>query len=142
MNKTTILKILDSVAKQIERAQAMLKEDTIKPAKKENEPIPNHTVCLYCEQPITEGKITRGVHYSCYVRVKRLINEGKITDQKLVTDGRILPPSPGGRKSRPIPYEQSLGIGLQSVAEPQAEETPAPQSTPQQEPRKRKPRQK
>lgn len=137
MDTKTITKLLESAILQIETAKGLLSSEDASPNETATRKA-EQGICLYCEKPI-EGKVTRGLHYNCYVRAKRLIDDGKTTEQQLVREGRLLPPSPGGRKRDLIPFEQSLGLGAQRVAEPQPEETKAVPSKPPSKPKKRKP---
>lgn len=59
--------------------------------------------CLYCEDPLGEGKVTRGCHAYCAQKVQRQINSQKLTLQQAVDKGWINPvdetpgPKPRGR---------------------------------------------
>ena len=56
-------------------------------------------VCLFCGKKIEGGRISRGLHQKCYSFVNRQIREKKVTEEELMSQGKMLPAQPGGRRS-------------------------------------------
>ena len=56
-------------------------------------------ICHACKQPRRPGEtISRGLHERCYKRIKRAMQSGSVNEAYLISQGRIAPRKPSGRK--------------------------------------------
>ena len=56
-------------------------------------------ICHWCKEKRIKGEtITRGIHERCYKIMKRSIAAGQLNEDFVITQGRIAPRKPSGRK--------------------------------------------
>lgn len=56
-------------------------------------------VCHWCKEKKIKGEtIIRGIHERCYKIMKRSIQAGQLNEEFVITQGRIAPKKPSGRK--------------------------------------------
>jgi hypothetical protein len=78
--------------------------------------------CLSCGKTLKGKKApsVRGNHASCYRKLKRAMDEGRITDAAAVASGRLAPKKAGGRP----PNDEAV----QSVIDQMSKAIPAPET--------------
>lgn len=55
--------------------------------------------CLGCEKSLaTNERVRRGLCDTCYSGMRHAVKKRRTTENKLIAEGELLPPSPGGRK--------------------------------------------
>ncbi len=55
--------------------------------------------CLGCERKTIDGeRVSRGLCGTCYHGMLNAVRKKRVTEAALIREGKLLPPSPGGRK--------------------------------------------
>jgi hypothetical protein len=77
--------------------------------------------CLSCGKPLKGKKApsVRGNHASCYRKLKRAMDEGRITDAAAVASGKLAPKKAGGRPANDDAVEEVIQQMKQKIQAPQ-----------------------
>lgn len=116
-DKDDIVKLVHQVEGLLKRIKYLLERESAGfPEKLET--LVKKRICLGCGKKMPkESRVFRGNHESCYRRVYRKIQDGKISDGEAVDVGLLTPASPGGKPRISTHLDEYLAVREQESAE-------------------------